>query len=187
MGKKRKHLSHEEIWDDSALVDSWNAALQEYQLYHSIHARGERVEDIVKEAKASDLSLTGEEQDAGHTSPNMTNCLPDLGNLEDGEVEDNDGRVDTSVATGATVELVHDREEVLEQQHHVPSPTRQNRAYDTAAPHGIPATLMNGEDESLKNLMMSWYYAGYYTGLYEGHKQYSTKATNGGGSEGVGR
>lgn len=63
----------------------------------------------MKEAKASDLSLTGEEQDAGHTSPNMTNCLPDLGNLEDGEVEDNDGRVDTSVATGATVELVHDR------------------------------------------------------------------------------
>ncbi|KAL8971364.1 MAG: hypothetical protein Q9197_003323 [Variospora fuerteventurae] len=117
----------------------------------------------------------------------MTNCLPDL---EDGEVEDNDGRVDSSVATGATVEPAHVREEVLEQQHHVPSPTRQNGAYDTAAPHGIPATLMHGGetyDESLKNLMMSWYYAGYYTGLYEGHKQYSTKATNGGGSEGVGR
>lgn len=32
MGKKRKQLSHEEIWDDSALVDSWNAALQEYQV-----------------------------------------------------------------------------------------------------------------------------------------------------------
>lgn len=32
MGKKRKHLSHEEIWDDSALVDSWDLALQEYQV-----------------------------------------------------------------------------------------------------------------------------------------------------------
>jgi len=25
-------------------------------------------------------------------------------------------------------------------------------------------------DEALKNLMMSWYWAGYYTGLYEGQK-----------------
>lgn len=26
-------------------------------------------------------------------------------------------------------------------------------------------------DENLKNLLMSWYYAGYYTGLYEGQQQ----------------
>lgn len=32
MGKKRKYLSHEEIWDDSALVNSWDLALQEYQV-----------------------------------------------------------------------------------------------------------------------------------------------------------
>ena len=32
MGKKSKNLSQEEIWDDSALVDSWDAALQEYQV-----------------------------------------------------------------------------------------------------------------------------------------------------------
>ena len=27
------------------------------------------------------------------------------------------------------------------------------------------------EDEGLKNLMMSWYFAGYYTGLYEGQQK----------------
>lgn len=27
------------------------------------------------------------------------------------------------------------------------------------------------QDEGLKNLMMSWYFAGYYTGLYEGQQQ----------------
>jgi len=26
------------------------------------------------------------------------------------------------------------------------------------------------QDEGLKNLLMSWYYAGYYTGLYEGQQ-----------------
>ena len=35
MGKKRKHLSHEEIWDDSALVNSWNEALEEYKVRNS--------------------------------------------------------------------------------------------------------------------------------------------------------
>lgn len=27
------------------------------------------------------------------------------------------------------------------------------------------------QDESLKKLMMAWYYAGYYTGLHEGQQQ----------------
>jgi hypothetical protein len=26
-------------------------------------------------------------------------------------------------------------------------------------------------DENMKNLLMSWYYAGYYTGLYEGQQK----------------
>ena len=27
------------------------------------------------------------------------------------------------------------------------------------------------QNEDMKNLIMSWYYAGYYTGLYEGKQQ----------------
>lgn len=59
------NLTHDEIWDDSALVESWNQALEEYkvsdspskmsrltrdshvrQKYHSIHASGGKVEDL---------------------------------------------------------------------------------------------------------------------------------------------
>ena len=29
---KKKELTHEEIWDDSALIDSWNEALAEYKV-----------------------------------------------------------------------------------------------------------------------------------------------------------
>lgn len=29
---------------------------------------------------------------------------------------------------------------------------------------------MKVQDENLKNLMMAWYYAGYYTGLHEGQQ-----------------
>lgn len=33
MGKRRGQLSQAEIWDDSALLDSWNEALAEYKVY----------------------------------------------------------------------------------------------------------------------------------------------------------
>jgi len=29
-----RELTHEEIWDDSALVEAWNAAVEEYEAYH---------------------------------------------------------------------------------------------------------------------------------------------------------
>ncbi len=35
MGKKRKQLSHAEIWDDSALVQSWDEALAEYKVFQN--------------------------------------------------------------------------------------------------------------------------------------------------------
>ncbi|KAJ0342444.1 hypothetical protein COL922a_001135 [Colletotrichum nupharicola] len=48
-------MTHAEIWDDSALIDSWNEALNEYKKYHSIHAKGGRLEDV-------DLQETSESQ-----------------------------------------------------------------------------------------------------------------------------
>jgi len=42
----------------------------------------------------------------------------------------------------------------------------------TVPPPLIPQTFVGGVgNEPLRNLMMSWYYAGYYTGLYEGQQQ----------------
>ncbi|KAG5945451.1 hypothetical protein E4U53_006699, partial [Claviceps sorghi] len=32
MSSDQEILSHEEVWDDSALIDSWNEALAEYKL-----------------------------------------------------------------------------------------------------------------------------------------------------------
>jgi hypothetical protein len=32
MSGKEVALSHEEVWDDSALIDSWNEALAEYKV-----------------------------------------------------------------------------------------------------------------------------------------------------------
>ena len=37
-----------------------------------------------------------------------------------------------------------------------------------------------GDDEALKGLMMSWYYAGYYTGLHDGLQRSKRDAEGGG-------
>ncbi|QSS63786.1 SMN domain-containing protein [Histoplasma capsulatum] len=65
MGKrkrpKKKPLTQEEIWDDSALVQSWDDAVEEYNLYHSIQARGESVDEVLK---AEDARIRAEDEAA---------------------------------------------------------------------------------------------------------------------------
>lgn len=52
-----------------------------------------------------------------------------------------------------------------------------------SAPISELLTVSKVHEEGVKNLMMSWYYAGYYTGLYEGRQQSSSNTTNASGSE----
>lgn len=91
--KKKKDLTQEEIWDDSALIQSWDDAVQEYkvscfpvspsharnavltrglppQLYHSIQARGEDVEEVLRAAEAGSMTgTTGIEDVAASEQP----------------------------------------------------------------------------------------------------------------------
>lgn len=113
MVKGQKQLSEAEVWDDSALVRSWDDALREYKvcfyilfqsrrpnvrfkLYHSIHARGERVEDVLKEIQqkpeVSGEALTANTADSVSVSEyrhdnGNGNCNVSDG-LEDGELEE---------------------------------------------------------------------------------------------------
>lgn len=48
----KQKISQEEVWDDSALVQSWNEALQEYKKYHSLAAKGEKVALVLDEAES---------------------------------------------------------------------------------------------------------------------------------------
>ncbi|EMT62481.1 hypothetical protein FOXG_13843 [Fusarium oxysporum f. sp. lycopersici 4287] len=62
MSKKQEKLTQEEIWDDSALIDSWNEALQEYKKYHSIHAKGGSVRELEPQNRAEAEAESGSEQ-----------------------------------------------------------------------------------------------------------------------------
>ncbi|KAK3706018.1 hypothetical protein LTR37_013012 [Vermiconidia calcicola] len=131
-----QELAQEEVWDDSALVRSWNEALEEYKKYHSLALKGEKVSIVPKQ---TDEGLTNGEHSAKSTKQPSQPTAP---------VED---IADDQASTGAPRTM------------HGPAVSGL-----PALPQALMATVQN---EDLKNLMMSWYYAGYYTGLLEGKQQ----------------
>ncbi|KAM0803251.1 hypothetical protein BDR22DRAFT_840065 [Usnea florida] len=167
MGKKRKELSQAEIWDDSALLRSWDDALAEYKFYHSIHARGERVEDAIKDVEAQEPKTRLDENDLRPAAAGMQSNVISSKELEDGELEESESA--PHLNRDSTVDFRGPSSVESEQTR--PS-ANSNPAVERGEKRGMPLAVINDvKDEALKNLMMSWYYAGYYTGLYEGQQQ----------------
>ncbi|EQB50084.1 hypothetical protein CGLO_10500 [Colletotrichum gloeosporioides Cg-14] len=145
-------MTHAEIWDDSALIDSWNEALNEYKKYHSIHAKGGRLEDVdLQETSESQTHKTGDSETKAVDQPEI---------VDDEEVAHETkgagGSTDVQSKVGAPI-----AKPISGSSGSVPSPA-------TTCPQGLLGSV---QDEGLKRLLMSWYYAGYYTGLYEGQQQ----------------
>ncbi|KAL2759854.1 hypothetical protein ACRALDRAFT_1079189 [Sodiomyces alcalophilus JCM 7366] len=134
-----KNLTHDEIWDDSALIESWNEALVEYKKYHSIHAKGGRLEDLEAEQLTEDQTRMEGVVETQSEDPHP-------GSRQ--QAQDSAAAV-LSETTPAT-------------------PAESGQEAPIVPPQAILGTV---RDEGLKRLLMSWYYAGYYTGLYEGQQQ----------------
>ncbi|KAJ5714965.1 uncharacterized protein N7483_012146 [Penicillium malachiteum] len=179
--KHEKPLTHEEIWDDSALVRSWEDAVEEYQLYHSIHAKGENVEDVLREAEASgitedvnavgddeemdteDIAMEGEPEASILQANANTVCLDQYDVVFLGHINE------IQASHHATEEHQQPTEEEP-----TPATTQGSKIPPNAMPMPEPI-LAQVQDEKLKSLMMAWYYAGYYTGLYEGQQHANQK------------
>nr|CAD11375.1 conserved hypothetical protein [Neurospora crassa] len=160
--------SHDEIWDDSGLVNSWNEALAEYkhhlanhepqQKYHSIHAEGaalpEGVADELEDQSAKPSGATNVHQEG-----------------EDGVAPAVEVKVikDQSLTKKQTTPINTIQHGLETQQSAAAEPTAATAA--SLPGPGPPLMLGSVQDEELKKLLMSWYYAGYYTGLYEGKQK----------------
>ncbi|KYK58411.1 hypothetical protein DCS_05426 [Drechmeria coniospora] len=145
----RKRKKHDKaVWDDSALVDSWNEALEEYKKYHSIHARGGSIRDLPQDEPVKTLSRDLAEQDIAVPTPNALEVV------EEGEHEgEEEGEITSSSDEKPGKASMTDAND--SPRHHVPV---------TLSPQAMMGSI---QDDTLKRLLMSWYYAGYYTGRYE--------------------
>ncbi|KAK5629386.1 hypothetical protein RRF57_005101 [Xylaria bambusicola] len=148
MASGQEELTHNEIWDDSALIDSWDQALEEYKKYHSIHRNGGNVNDLLK---PRDESTSDAKQDLQEIDDS-----PNHGKLETPsemrEEEPDTDKMQNGIQETGNAAPQHSHPRIGD----VPS-----------APAGLLGTV---RDEGLKRLLMSWYYAGYYTGYYEGRR-----------------
>ncbi|KAK5737373.1 hypothetical protein LTR17_006792 [Elasticomyces elasticus] len=68
-----KGASHAEVWDDSALVNSWNEALEEYKKYHSLAAKGEKVELVLDQVEKGEVETGDLEGVHATTLPVLVN------------------------------------------------------------------------------------------------------------------
>ncbi|KAJ4319595.1 hypothetical protein N0V94_003828 [Neodidymelliopsis sp. IMI 364377] len=162
-------MSDKNAWDDSFLQDSWNDAVAEYEKYHSIAKSGKRLEDVLSEEELKELredhgDLIGEAEATQEAvaEPNGNSDQMDTESpmQEPGDVEEV-GQAE-----------VKPQETKASEERNRP----QSATTGTAAPHdnvfaAMPQAILGTvQDENLKNIMMSWYYAGYYTGLHAGQQ-----------------
>nr|CDP27196.1 Putative protein of unknown function [Podospora anserina S mat+] len=190
-----RNFTHEEIWDDSALVVSWNNALAEYNASTPpssifwcflLTVKHRNITAFTpKEAQTKPRTVTlgsGSFTDSSLGHP----AVPKLKQMAMQHLsQQRKGRsTRASQWTRATKHRT--------QQPRMPNTPQMRTRYADQTPKmqavggglsgGQPAVplgpgpgpqvlLGSVQDEELKKLLMSWYYAGYYTGLYEGKQQ----------------
>ncbi|OLN92187.1 Survival motor neuron-like protein 1 [Colletotrichum chlorophyti] len=138
MAGNNVEMTHAEMWDDSALIDSWNEALDESSWTSSL--------------TPNDLRRTADAETQAVDQPAI--------------VDSGEGANKTKAADGST--------DVQPDSAGVPiADAISDRSGNVGGPATMaPQSLLGSvQDEGLKRLLMSWYYAGYYTGLYEGQQQ----------------
>ncbi|CCE27240.1 uncharacterized protein CPUR_00712 [Claviceps purpurea 20.1] len=85
MASEQEVLSHEEVWDDSALIDSWNEALAEYKLQsqtqESTPTKPKRSDPDIEDAQPEQIQSTSTEPAAsiGSMAPPPQALLGSIG------------------------------------------------------------------------------------------------------------
>ncbi|KAF1967554.1 hypothetical protein BU23DRAFT_483124 [Bimuria novae-zelandiae CBS 107.79] len=162
-------LDDRSAWDDSALVNSWNDAVAEYQKYHSIAKSGKRLEDVLTEEELQRLrgdygDLLDEETGSG-ADPNRT---ADAAKATQSQAQTNgSGPSGPNIVHAKRQDgAAHMKQENAQAMQ--PEPTHESGLLSDSMPQALLGSV---QDDNMKNLMMSWYYAGYYTGLVAGQQQ----------------
>ncbi|KAF2204768.1 hypothetical protein GQ43DRAFT_468801 [Delitschia confertaspora ATCC 74209] len=168
-----------EAWDDTMLQNDWEAVLIEYRKYHGIKARGKTLENSLTAEELEELrkehgDLIGEFEDGPREA---------VGSLDASQQPSaKSGLAQKSEGSNGLVDFQMENPPVSNnqgsQQQSVPADPPAQPQTTTAIP-AMPQTMLGGvQDENLKNMMMSWYYAGYYTGLYEGQQKAAVALQN---------
>ncbi|KAH5105598.1 hypothetical protein HBH71_204890 [Parastagonospora nodorum] len=163
-------MNDRNAWDDSYLIKSWDETVKEYEKYHSIHKSGKRLEDALSEEELKELREDhGEYLDEAETSSGAVAETNGDADQPDTDMTHEDGKnVEHLVQAESPQQAPHPSQPQQTQTVAIDDPARQEGAHAASMPQALLGTV---QDENLRNIMMSWYYAGYYTGLHAGQQQ----------------
>ncbi|GJE94252.1 hypothetical protein PsYK624_104210 [Phanerochaete sordida] len=156
--EESRDLTHEEIWDDSALIDAWNSATAEYEAYHG-KGKSWKDEPVKK-------------------SPLWYNVPPSPSQLANGKGK-------AKQTNGATAAPANDGSDSkpLDFNTFVPSHdpslaanggAEQAEAHAAEYPQSyLPASsgAVVGQDEAFEKALNAMYWSGYWTAVYHYHRQ----------------
>ncbi|KAF9007944.1 hypothetical protein BDQ17DRAFT_1350298 [Cyathus striatus] len=149
--EESRELTHEEIWDDSALIDAWNSAMEEYEAYNGPDK--------------------GWKKDPIHKSPLWYNNPP--AKIATKSTTSTENNVETNGTTSMEGKAAEDDSQPLNFDTFVPT-------HDPALNHGkapvhsadesyVPLEGVGtsvSRDEAFKNALNATYWAGYWTAMY---------------------
>ncbi|KAJ4485376.1 hypothetical protein J3R30DRAFT_1348578 [Lentinula aciculospora] len=187
--EENRELTHDEIWDDSALIEAWNAAAEEYKAYHGPD-KGWKNEPVHKSPLWYNTPPPpSKKRKASHALP--TSVL--VGTTVTASVEDH--TLNNSIAAGTGLETDTAMESdskpidfgtfvptydaglsspgpaLRKAAEGVPKPDFLSQ-YATTVPN--PGQMVS-QDEAFKRALEATYWSGYWTAVY--HSQNQNKGT----------
>ncbi|KAF4623318.1 hypothetical protein D9613_001527 [Agrocybe pediades] len=184
--EESRELTHEEIWDDSALVDAWDAAMEEYQAYHGIDEDWKR-EPVKKSALWYNVPIDPSKSKASQMAAANSQSGPSMNippeNVNEEEADSKPLDFNTFVPTynphlePSTPEAEDQAQSQINRgttttgHHHVPLPAAAH--YDYTADLTSVTGQMVSQDEAFQRALSAMYWGGYWTAMYHAQRHIS--------------
>ncbi|KAH9487231.1 hypothetical protein JR316_0001300 [Psilocybe cubensis] len=165
--EESRELTHEEIWDDSALVDAWDAAMEEYEAYHGTEQDWKK-EPVKKSPLWYNIPFDPSKKPAAKALLNAavgtTTATPPTAPSDGAETDSKPIDFDTFVPT-------HDPSLDIPS---VPTPTAGELPTMPSEASYIPDSVAGSivsQDEAFQRALTAMYWGGYWTAMYHSQRQ----------------
>ncbi|KAI0960902.1 hypothetical protein AcV7_000153 [Taiwanofungus camphoratus] len=159
--EESRDLTHEEIWDDSALVDAWNSAMAEYEAFHGPGKKWQEA-PVKKSPLWYNVPPTNNKQNLNPSSSGLSASAASSGTqnqLTTDEINSAPLNFDTFVPT-------HDPSLISAVPPQAAAPGQDYTAYSLPNP---PGSIVS-QDEAFSRALAAMYWGGYWTAIYHCHR-----------------
>lgn len=158
--EESRELTHEEIWDDSALIDAWNSATAEYEAFH------------------------GKTQDWKSTTVKKSSLWYNIPYNSSKEKAKTPNSTKVASAEAASQATAADEEDsapldfdtfVPSYDPSLPVPSEAPAVPESSFSIPAPSTTMVSRDEAFSRALSAMYWGGYWTAVYHCQNQHSSQ------------